>query len=176
MCRATTHIFFGLPIRTWLLVPAADAWPKLVKTFPFIDLITLRILSGTFQASKRDNTGPSVAERVPIELMRDIDINEWICWGSGLRKPGKSLAGSALPPFWINICSEAEPCEMCGEAMFEWLLETAGVWHGTAEERLQSLLKAHGLCAPVQRTVARADKTWFDLRSATYIALMPPNK
>ncbi|BGP22179.1 hypothetical protein JCM10295v2_001057 [Rhodotorula toruloides] len=68
MCRATTHIFFGLPIRTWLLVPAADAWPKLVKTFPFIDLITLRILSGTFQASKRDNTGPSVAERVPIEV------------------------------------------------------------------------------------------------------------
>ncbi|GEM09300.1 proteophosphoglycan ppg4 [Rhodotorula toruloides] len=142
MCRATTHIFFGLPIRTWLLVPAADAWPKLVKTLPFFDLITLRILRGTFQASKRDNTGPSVAERIPVEvwdvvkhksvdlalldandeLMRDIDIDEWSRWGSGMRKLGKSLAGSALPPFWIDICSEAEPCYLdcktCSASVF----------------------------------------------------------
>lgn len=37
-------------------------------------------------------------------------------------------------------------------------------------QRLQTLLKAFGLCAPVQQTVARCDKKWVDLGSATYIA------
>lgn len=147
MCRATTHLFFGLPVRTWSLVPAADAWPELVKTLPFFDLINLRIRSGTFNASKPDDTVSSAVERVPIEvwdvvkhklvdlelqdandeLMRDIRVNEWSCWGSGLRKPGKSLAGSALPPFWTDICSEAEPCDMCGEESFDWLMESPWV-------------------------------------------------
>ncbi|PRQ77464.1 hypothetical protein AAT19DRAFT_8532 [Rhodotorula toruloides] len=210
MCRATTQIFFGLPIRTWSLVPAADAWPKLVKTLHFFDLIMLRILSGTLLAVRKENPGPSAVERVPIEVwdvvkhklvdlelqdandrfMRDIEVNEWSCWGSGLRKPGKALAGSALPPFWTDICIEAEPCDMCSEAIFELLMES--IWPGKAEEvrvedaalrkmltaidgpqKLQTLLKAFGLYAPFPQAVLRADKNWFDLSSATYIALPP---
>ncbi|BGP29382.1 hypothetical protein JCM10296v2_001121 [Rhodotorula toruloides] len=192
MCRATTHIFFGLPIRTWSSVPAADAWPELVKTLPFFDLITLRILNGTFRAPRKEDAGHSAVERVPIDVwdvvkhklvdlelqdandqfMRDIGVNDWSCWGSGLRKPGKSLAGSALPPFWTDNCNEAEPCIMCGDAILDVLIDS--IWQGKAEERLQSLLQAFGLHAPVRQTVARADKNWVDLSSATYVALLPP--
>ncbi|BGP29404.1 hypothetical protein JCM10296v2_001143 [Rhodotorula toruloides] len=191
MCRATTHIFFGLPIRTWSLVPAADAWPKLAKTLRFFDLITLRILSGTLSAVRKENTGPSAVERVPVEvwdvakhklvdlelqdandqLMRDANVNEWSCWGSGLRKPGKTLAGSALPPLWDNICSETKPCDMFSRPIIDFL--TGEVW----DERfpkLQKLLGVFGLCVPFEEPVPCSDDRWDDLDSATYVALLEP--
>ncbi|EGU12592.1 Proteophosphoglycan ppg4 [Rhodotorula toruloides ATCC 204091] len=187
MCRATTHVFFGLPLSTSSLVPAADAWPKLVKTLPFFDLIKLRIFNGTFQAARKDNAGPSAVERVPVEvwdvlkhklvdlelqeandgLMREIDVNEWSCWGSGLRKPGKSLAASALPPFWTDICSEAEPCDMCREGLFTLWDEVARI---ERFERLQSLLSTFDLFAPSKQPLMPCDDRWWDPQSATYVA------
>lgn len=157
MCDAKTHLFYGLPVRTWSLVPAADAWPKLVKTLPFFDLLNLRIRSGTLQASKQDGTGSSAIERVPVEvwnvvkhklvdlelqdandqLMRNIDVNMWSCWGAGVRKPGKSNADSALPPFWTDICREADPYpdHSCPHWIDMWLTH---MW--SAED-----FKVHGL-------------------------------
>ncbi|CDR37022.1 hypothetical protein NBRC10512_002236 [Rhodotorula toruloides] len=188
MCRATTHIFFGLPIRTWSLVPAADAWPELVKTLPFFDLITLRILNGTFQATKRGG-GSSVVERVPIEvwdvvkhklvdvelqeandrIMRDLEVNDWSCWGSGLRKPGKSLAGSALPPFWTDICSEADPCDMCSEPLFYWLMDLRDDEHS----KLRALLRHFSMFLVSARPLTCDDSDAVDLYSAMHIALLP---
>ncbi|BGP05317.1 hypothetical protein JCM10049v2_001122 [Rhodotorula toruloides] len=188
MCRATTHIFFGLPIRTWSLVPAADAWPELVKTLPFFDLITLRILNGIFQATKRGG-GSSVVERVPIEvwdvvkhklvdvelqeandrIMRDLEVNDWSCWGSGLRKPGKSLAGSALPPFWTDICSEADPCDMCSEPLFYWLMDLRDDEHS----KLRALLRHFSMFLVSARPLTCDDSDAVDLYSAMHIALLP---
>ncbi|BGP05340.1 hypothetical protein JCM10049v2_001145 [Rhodotorula toruloides] len=191
MCHAATHIFFGLPIRTWSLVPAADAWPKLVKTLPFFDLITLRIFNGTLRAPRKEDAGPSAVERVPIEVwdvvkhklvdlelqdandqfMRDIGVNDWSCWGSGLRRPGKSLAGSALPPFWTDICGEAEPCDMCMDDLLSWACD---IWSDKRLKRLETLLKTFKLCVPTDRPVLRRDESLMDLQSATYVALLTP--
>ncbi|GAA5898864.1 hypothetical protein JCM6882_004017 [Rhodosporidiobolus microsporus] len=188
MCRNITSLVYGLPVRTYTLARAADAWPALEPAMRFFDLVSLRLRKGELEASRKADAGAAV-ERVPLEvwmLVRDelIDleldkaerelIREFCCWCEYWDDEAEDLvlpAGST----WCRVAKAAYPPSRC---WCDNCYEFTDVWEYERLERVPVVLHAFGLALPRETPltsrrlcVDEPDEPWFDLFSATVISL-----
>ncbi|GAA5998069.1 uncharacterized protein JCM10292_002301 [Rhodotorula paludigena] len=179
MCRAHTHVFYGLPVRAWTLVDAATAWPRLKPVLPFFSLVELRLKNG----SLRTDT-PSAIERIPLEVW-EIVKEELV----RVEIASTSLAATAFEHactfdgdclFRQNLkCSQkqdwealspANMCESCDEGLDNFVLLADGSeWSSL----VHSMVTAFGLAIASLLWVRPSDADYVDPASAFYLCVSP---
>ncbi|GAA5885119.1 hypothetical protein JCM6882_007237 [Rhodosporidiobolus microsporus] len=190
MCRNVTSLIYGLPVRTYTLARAADAWPHLEAPMRFFDLVALRLCRGELNAS-RESGEQAVVERVPVEvwmLVRDelVDleldeaeanlVKEYWCWCPywddelGDFEPRPETR-------WEDEVKKAWPCELCGDEPL-WYFKR--IWmNEQSTEKVASILKPFRLdlvAAPQIRSLPSWASTppsdpFFDPFSASFLTL-----
>ncbi|GAA5885138.1 hypothetical protein JCM6882_007246 [Rhodosporidiobolus microsporus] len=187
MCRNVTSLIYGLPVRTYTLARAADAWPHLEAPLRFFYLVALRLRKGELSA-RRDDGQPAVVERVPVEvwmLIREevVDlelakaeeglVKEFCCWcpywdddaGEYVPKPEKR---------WADEIKKTWPCETCGD---QSLWDFRRIWGGDRLPLVEKLLQPFSLdlvSAPSLRSFpswakSAPDPEWDDPSSACFL-------
>lgn len=127
MCRAHTHVFYGVPVRAWTLIDAATAWPRLKPVLPFFGLVELRLKHG----SLRTDT-PLAIERIPLEVWEIVKEElvrveiastslaatsfERACSFDGECCEFRDNLKGSQKPDWKALHS-SEMCDMCIEAL-----------------------------------------------------------
>ncbi|GAA5885057.1 hypothetical protein JCM6882_007212 [Rhodosporidiobolus microsporus] len=185
MCRNVTSLIYGLPIRTYTLARAADAWPHLEAPMRFFDLVALSLRKGEL-SSRRDNGQQAVVERVPVEvwmLVRDelIDLEledaeeglvKEFCCSCNYYDSDTCTCIWPAGASWATEAPKHRDCDgFCEGAFgFSWL------WQGARLERLEALVGHFNLFLPSTTPLrslpswSKDHHDWFDLNNATFLA------
>jgi len=122
---AVSTLAYGLTVRAVYLVTASKAWPSLVKTFDFINLVLLRrrrgTLTDTLSITSRGRGGGLIA-KVPTEVWEkirkmvvDSELQEaeedFLSSGWKCREKGCPLSEGVKS--WKSIEESREKCKNC---------------------------------------------------------------
>ncbi|GAA6006109.1 hypothetical protein JCM10207_000526 [Rhodosporidiobolus poonsookiae] len=181
MCRAVTSISYGIAVRTFPLLFAADAFPKVEPVLRFFSLLALRIKRGTLSTT----TGEAV-KRVPLEVwelvkeklvgqeVKDKEEDFVESMGCSVRFgcPGgccPPVGGGKAPEYrWENVACE-DRCEMCDERFFDFFDDIlAPSCYG---KRVDKLLLAFGLSLGSLAVLKQDDADHFELGCATFLSV-----
>ncbi|GAA5898844.1 hypothetical protein JCM6882_004012 [Rhodosporidiobolus microsporus] len=191
MCSNITSLVYGLPVRTYTLARAADAWPSLEPAFRFFDLVSLRLCKGELKSTKAEGVG-TVIERVPLKVwmlvrneLIDVElakaerglIDEFCCeWAYLDDDRGADTISTA--PDWRKAAYVTSPCVRCGiSRSFEWV----DVWKGSRLQRAADCLAAFDLAPPLASSLrslpswTRTVQPWIDPSDATFVVAKRPS-
>ncbi|GAA5868234.1 hypothetical protein JCM8547_002287 [Rhodosporidiobolus lusitaniae] len=183
MCLSIASLVYGIPVRTSSLIFAAEAWPRLEKTLPFFDLVSLRISRGTLKVERQE--GEAAVSLVPVEvweMVKDevVKIELWAAemnfvkryfGGEVLLKdeePFCDVSDSTINSSWPNVLDNLkENCYWCWEG-------TCAKFNAQTEwsDAITRLVRRFGFAVPPDGLFrVRDGEELFDVQSATFIHL-----
>ncbi|GAA5898818.1 hypothetical protein JCM6882_004006 [Rhodosporidiobolus microsporus] len=191
MCRNVTSLVYGLPVRTYTLARAADAWPSLEPAFRFFDLVALRLRKGELTVRMKGG-GQGSVKRIPVEVwmlvrdeLIDLELEEAerglitkFCCDCAYLDDDRGADTIFTAPDWGKAACASYPCECCGRrGLFDW----KGVWENSRSQRASDCLAAFNLALPPPFPLCSVsswttkERPWIDPANATFVSLQPPS-
>ncbi|GAA5868303.1 hypothetical protein JCM8547_002313 [Rhodosporidiobolus lusitaniae] len=149
MCRSIAFLVYGIPVRTSSLIFAAEAWPRLEKTLPFFDLVSLRLSRGALKVEREE--GVAAVSRVSVEVWETVeDELVKIKLEEAEAKFCSDVLG--LPNEWgwdwlVDECESDRPYWDSFNGLYEVFISMT-FWKGEHGRRLERLLRHFGLSLP----------------------------